>query len=103
MIITQHHEVGQVPGVLKMNPTSPPDLPKQPRTFKTFIKHFVLDTMHFMETRLFSFIGISNTDYLENQMCQLPNLWSGDEMKSEHGRKGDKTCYSLFHSRKLFN
>ena len=46
----------------------------------------------------------------QNRLVQKPNVFitlfvigRRTEMKSEHGRKGDKKCYSLFQSRKLFN
>ena len=53
MIITRHHEVGQVPGVVEMNPTSLPELFKQLRTFKTIRKPNLLETKKIRETEQF--------------------------------------------------
>ena len=47
LVITRHHGVGEVPGVVEMNPISFPDLFKPVRDLKNLKKHKILQTISF--------------------------------------------------------
>ena len=53
MNIARNHEVNQVPESVEMNPTSLPELSKQPRTSKTLRKPNILETKQ-LETYCFT-------------------------------------------------